>query len=236
MRLFALLLLIFVTTACSTIFTSDDLGLYGKSKILKPLIFPKEIANANPRLSQALHKAIQRWEVSAPVCFLISDEVFGPRGSVSVIISSPDPGMLSILGYFSPERHSLFLNEYMETHPLDYSDEAIYKVCLHELGHLLGLPHIVGKIDEEGNSSFQGGGAFDIVLPTKEEAERCIMYPVSNNDLETDLSPIEILWVRHALMHDLNLTSFLGTCIYENNKIRPASDKTIIGSIAHDRN
>jgi hypothetical protein len=181
-------------------------------------------------------KAIDRWELSAPVDFKIIDEMYGPRGSISVnfgtYISPFDPTGLNILGFYNPEIHLLFFNEHMETDKENFSDDALYKTCLHELGHVLGLPHIVGKLDENGKETFDFGGGFDIVLPTKAEAKKCIMYPVSSDKEQTDLTEIEILWVRHALMHDLNLTSLLGTCNYEKDDAGLLENKAIVGSLS----
>jgi hypothetical protein len=239
MRILALLLVSLIAVACSvTLLTPDDLELYCHSRILKPLILPKAIAEAHPRMFKQFMRAIDRWELSAPVDFKIIDEMYGPRGSISVgfgtCVSIFDPTGMNILGFFNPEQHILFFNERMESDAANFSDDSIYKTCLHELGHVLGLPHIVGKLDDDGNETFEAGGAFDIVLPTKAEAKKCIMYPVSNDKDQEDLTEIEILWVRHALMHDLNLTTFLGACNYEKDEARLHKDQTVVGSVPHE--
>lgn len=239
MRILALLLASFILVACSTtLLTSDDLELYCHSRILKPLILPKEVADAYPRIFKQFMRAIDRWELSAPVDFKVIDDVYGPRGSISVGFGTYrsifDPTGKNMLGFFDPEERILFFNERMENDTENFSDDSIYKTCLHELGHVLGLPHIVGKIDDDGNTTFESGGAFDIVLPTKAEAKKCIMYPISSDKDQEDLTEIEILWVRHALMHDLNLTTFLGACNYEKDEARLLEDQTIIGSLPHE--
>jgi hypothetical protein len=159
--------------------------------------------------------------MSVPVDFEIIDGMFGPIGSVSIVFglypTMSDPAGTNTLGFYNPDLHILFFNETEEQDEERFSDDSIYKTCLHELGHTLGVPHIIGRVNEKGESSFDHGRGFDIVLPTIEEAKKCIMFPVSKDSDQKDLSPIEILWARHFLMHDLNLTNFLGNCFYEKD-------------------
>jgi hypothetical protein len=222
MRILAALLLCFTTLACSNVSLSkDDLSLYCKSRIYKPFILPKEVADAHPRIVKQLRAAMNRWEMSAPVDFHILDGMMGPIGSVSIIFgyypTVYDLTGKNTLGFYNSDLKLLFFNEDQELNTEKFSDDSIYKTCLHELGHTLGLPHVIGKSDENGEIGFFGGRGFDIVLPTLEEAKKCIMFPVASDKEQRDLTPLEILWVRHALMHDLNLTSFLGNCFYEKD-------------------
>lgn len=217
MRMIILLLLLIVLGACSNVsLNTDDLNLYCNSRIFKPLILPKEVSDKFPRITKQFNRAIRRWEMATPVELHVYDDFSGPRGSISVFFGNY-MNMLSvsnnILGFYSPNTKMLFFTDDMENEET-YSDDAIYKTCLHELGHVLGLPHIIGKIDDNGDFSYESGSGFDIVLPSKEDAEKCIMYPIAHDEDQTDLSPVEILWARHALMHDINLTSFLENCTY----------------------
>jgi hypothetical protein len=238
MRILAMLLVCLAAVACSaTLLTPDDMELYCHSRVFKPLILPKEIAEKHPRITKQLHKAMQRWELSAPVDFKIFEGQMGPRGSISVVFNpAVNPFIMmmpGILGLYNADAHYLFFNEEMEHNEKEFSDDSIYKTCLHELGHVLGLPHIVGKLDEKGNPSFDFAGSFDIVLPTDEEARKCIMYPIASDKDQTDLSPVEILWVRHALMHDLNLTTFLGLCMYgKENGVGLQQDQAVIEGVS----
>ena len=219
MRILIIILTTLLTSACCFVggSISDDVALYKNSRVLKPIIFPKELSEKFPKISKEFMRAVHRWEISTPVEFYVSQEIYGPRGSISVGIgfypTMLDPEGKNTLGFYNPAQQYLFFNENLE----NSEDESVYKTCLHELGHVLGLPHIIGKIDEDGEKNFVFGGAYDIVLPTKAEAKKCIMYPISCDEEQDDLTEIEILWVRHALMHDINLTSFVETCIYEKN-------------------
>jgi len=222
MRVIAAVLLCFTILSCSNLYIShNDMDLYCGSRIYKPFILPKEIEESHPRITKQLIRAMNRWAMSVPVDFHIISGMSGPVGSTSVVFgrypTMSDPAGTNTLGFYNPELHLLFFNEEEEIDEKKFPDESIYKTCLHELGHVLGLPHIIGKVDNNGKLNFSGGRGFDIVLPTLKEARCCIMFPVEADKDQTDLSPIEILWARHALMHDLNLTSFLGTCFYEEN-------------------
>lgn len=214
MRVLAIILIsIFAASACSSVtIDKDDVGLYQKCKVFKPLILPKMVSDANPRITKAFRKAIARWEMAVPVEFNVFDGMMGPRGSISVVMGGDNPFTMSfggfILGYFSPGTQVLFFNHAMEEDVEHFSDDALYHTCLHELGHVLGLPHFIGKTDLEE------GGVHDIVLPTKDEARKSIMYPYPADDVQRDLTPIEILMARHFLIHDLNFTSSMGNCNY----------------------
>ncbi len=220
MRILIAMLLCFTFAAClATFLTPNDVTFSNHSKIYKPLLIPKEISDAHPRIIGQLIKAIHKWESVAPVELHIIYDYWGPRDSTAIVIdiqpTLADPTGDNLLGYYNPVTNVLFLNKNMETNLERFSENYLYRTCLHELGHLLGLPHIIGKLDDDGKETFDYGGCFDIVLSTKKEAKKCIMFPVASNSEENELSEIEIFWVRNSLMHDLNLTSLLGTCTYE---------------------
>ena len=161
-----------------------------------------------PLMYEALNAALQEWTNQLPVCFTIYIEEqqlpfrlpfeppsFVERWNVVEVLlddlqSPPFSYSMGILGIWDPYgRQLLFDAEFLETQP-----DVAYPVALHELGHMFGLPHVVGIYEP----AFSGW----LVLPESEDAETYVMYPSYVSDKgQKALSEIEIEIARHHLLH-----------------------------------
>jgi hypothetical protein len=113
-----------------------------------------------------------------------------------------------IVGLYDPYRRTILIDV---KNNLDNDSDEVFNICVHELGHAFGLPHVIGKVNTEDNELFKYGGVSDIVLPLDSDAQKCIMYPFTS-EKRLKLQTVEILWARHFLMHDMNLTACNTPC------------------------
>ena len=96
-----------------------------------------------------------------------------------------------LLGLWHSQEQSILLDaDVLETLP-----EIAYSVTLHELGHVFGIPHVVGFSDE-GLTGF-------IILEEGTDAKNYVMYPRYVKDHEQKiLSALEIQLARHGVTHN----------------------------------
>lgn len=149
-----------------------------------------------PVLTAALIRAIQEWSKYIPISVKIYKEdpsVFSPFTMgpmvyhnrpciVQVIMTDMQLPTFNypedVVGLWDSSNNQLLL----DSDKLEVDSEAAYAVCLHELGHMFGVPHVIGK-DEIGLTGY-------IVVP--EAAQQYVMYPNYAGKDQNVLSPIEI--------------------------------------------
>jgi len=113
-----------------------------------------------------------------------------------------------LIGVWYPKYERIVLDaDRLETNPA-----KAYAVSLHELGHMLGVPHVVG-FDEQGLTGY-------LVLDVGINAQKFVMYPksISKNPQKT-LSPIEVMIAKHHLLTywtKSHLTSKIQACELDN--------------------
>jgi|SRR5689334_567467 len=164
------------------------------------VLFTDEIA-ASPVTSHAFEEAIQTWANDLPVqCGIYLDEVH-PLLPINALIPtiSDMPGIVhvrivdihaqpwlmeeGVLGFWDYQTNNLVLDKGL----LEMDPDMAYSVCLHELGHVFGLPHL-----ENESAQFPLSG--EIMVPDEFDASRMVMYPIYDPDKNkrATLSDLEI--------------------------------------------
>lgn len=189
---------------------------------LNLVLFPDEIA-ANPVMKKGLEDALTEWmnEVPIELCPMMDNkDANTPYGMPSI---ADEPGIVRIhlanvnaAPYFMPEgvlgfwdaSHNLLV---LDTGYLEKDPDMAYSVALHELGHVLGLPHIENRNSPEALSG-------EIIVPDSTDASRMVMYPYYDptKDKRPHLTKLEIEIVREHLL-DLNHlldTSCIGVTLH----------------------
>jgi len=105
------------------------------------------------------------------------------------------PDFSSMVGYYAPNQNLVVLDADLEmTEPIDYDiamDSVPKLVALHELGHVLGLPHITYVDNQDHLPTYEHSSPGDIVFQTEEEAQTYIMFPVLQHSRATGISDME---------------------------------------------
>lgn len=171
------------------------------------VVFEDEIAQS-PNITKAFQAALNEWVEHLPLECLIFVEksspfLFVPFGPD---ITSEQPGIVrvhmvdihiapysmpvGILGYWNWKENALVLDKGM----LENDPDKAYMVCLHELGHVLGLPHFVNQHDLGALSGW-------IVIPDEFDAKQTVMCPVSSDsNKHAKLSQLEISLAQKNLL------------------------------------
>lgn len=173
---------------------------------LNLVVFPDEV-QAYPVITHALEEALSEWmhEVPIEIAPMIDDhDPSMPQGMPTI---ADEPGVVrvhiasvngppyfmppGVLGFWDAATNLLVLDtSYLEADP-----DMAYSVCLHELGHVLGLPHI-----ENRNSPYAISG--EIIVPDDCDAARMVMYPMYDPDKNrrAHLTQLEIDIVRENIL------------------------------------
>ena len=167
-----------------------------------------------PEIADAFLMALHEWEKHIPIKLSVFTEdptvinpVYGVEvwhnrpGIIQVLIvdlnAPPFNYPEGVIGLWDSVNHHIQLDaDVLTAHP-----DAAYGVSLHELGHVFGVPHIVGE-EDHGISGF-------IIVPKEVEAEKYVMYPIYKKDGHHALSVIEINLAIHHVMHFLTNRSLL---------------------------
>lgn len=165
------------------------------------IVFKKEVEKY-PVTWENIAQAIDKWKSLIPVRFLVvvMDPITNPAFLASetgaIVIHLGDlqdkpygfpEGVLGM--WYSPKEELFFDADTLEGIP----DKA-YTVALHELGHMFGVPHVVGF--------FQHGTSGSIVLPLGADPTERVMYAYSiKSKQQSVLSNVEIMLARFNLIH-----------------------------------
>jgi len=184
------------------------------------MISYEKYAEQYPNIHAAVNRAINEWEKRVPIDFSVimepKDPKFGVSGFYSFLspikiiatdVHDPAIGFESIptmVGLWDAENGRLLLDDSLEEDP-----DVAYAVALHELGHLLGLPHIVSP-DEFLTYNGQ--------IVVEENAEDYVMFPRLVEDAPVELSELEIKMATEYVTHHLTSGSMrlsVDNCLHQ---------------------
>ena len=163
------------------------------------LMAPKSETVAYPETWAAFNRATDEWAKHLPIRWIVVEQFEDmpiPAELHSAIVVrltnlEAEEFSSSILGVWNPYAEAIMLS----ADKLESKPSQAYSVRLHELGHMIGLPHFV-NYDEIGRTGF-------IAVHPSVEAEDFVMYPnaVKGRD-QIELSPLEIsLAKQHLVSH-----------------------------------
>lgn len=189
----------------------DSVQQEDKFYVAMEVVFHADQAAKYPLTSAGLQDAISMWMSKVPVRMgvFIQDSAppvvipfmpFGPinyldrPGIVEILmddIQAPPYNMPpEYLGVWIPSEKKL----YLDADTLEINPAQAYSVALHELGHMMGLPHIAGY-DEPAKTG-------TVIIGPGQDAESFVMYYMSvPGKPQNVLSQIEIDVARHHLLH-----------------------------------
>lgn len=164
------------------------------------LFFESQISEY-PNAYEAFMRAMTEWSLHVPVRWVFLTEPTNSSFSIShrvglisvMFVDMTDPLFAygSLIGLWDHEDQRILIDgKKLE----DYPDKA-YSVALHEIGHMLGVPHVMSMKDFQGYTGF-------IVLPENVDAENFVMFPraIANKPQQV-LSSIEVEIAHHNLVH-----------------------------------
>ena len=147
-----------------------------------------------PATWEKVQAALEEWSNMTPMRYIVFEDIDYIPQSITIHLddlSSPRWGFPDqYLGMWRPDESTILLDaDFLETDPT-----KAYSVALHEIGHMLGVPHVIGFY-EVGPTGF-------VILPEGEDAFGYVMYPRGVDGYnQAILSDLEIMFARHHLMH-----------------------------------
>lgn len=163
----------------------------------------EEQLSAYPVTFNAFNEALAEWALHIPVKFTTYVDptstvpfqlsALSRSGIIQVTFGNLQEYGLppNLLGIWMPRKRHIMINAAL----LEDDSDTAYSVALHELGHLFGLPHIVGE-NEDANTGW-------IVLGPNEDGPSAVMYPRTVEEKkQKKLSQLEIALATHYLLHE----------------------------------
>jgi hypothetical protein len=136
----------------------------------KVLILDEQELERFPNLHNHLIQAVHVWAAHIPVHFVISynPKAHGTKVQFIDLAEYPYQNPYAI-GMFDEARNTLSIQYSLEgsTHSGVYGNRNV-NVIVHEIGHMLGLPHITSE----------GTACHNTIQVKQELAERSVMYPL----------------------------------------------------------
>lgn len=145
-----------------------------------------------PHTMDSVLNALETWALALPAQIEWDfDELALDGFPITVVDIEKIPGYdgFGILGMTMPSRGTIWLDDSLENDP---DPTVAYRVTLHELGHLFGLPHFIGY-------DFRHKVNGDLIVGDDEKAKKHIMYPWVSLSSAQGLSTLEIEIVRKHL-------------------------------------
>ncbi len=189
MKTLLLLIALFFNTTCTTNF--EKLIVDQTFYPIRVFVFDKENVLDHRVAHAAFLESIHRWAKYLPVHFVITYE-----NRVSGVLVRYDDlqgsgyNIENAVGLYIGQslfnwRERIVIDDDVETQRFQYPDNTrAVHVCMHEIGHMLGLTHIVGP-----KSPYHR----NIAASSETQARLCVMYPVANGVVVPHESELDIL-------------------------------------------
>lgn len=160
--------------SADTIVTQENATEY---KIRLEFYIAQEDVDEYPDLVQSFGWALEQWSEVLPIEALVFfDDIILSRPSV-VTVDFSNAESDNILGvWFDKPNRIIFFTKHLIGH-----NQLTNAVCLHELGHLFGLPHILYPLDARAPAG-------SIIA---DNAETYFMFPQLDDDAPTKISALE---------------------------------------------
>ncbi len=188
------------------------------------VVLHAEQAAKYPVTHEALQMALDEWAKHLPIRLTVYIEDSTPPvpmqpfmwfgtpdyinryGVVEILMDdiqgAPYNRSLGILGLWLPDAKQILL----DADTLEANPDMAYSVTLHELGHMFGLPHLVGFTEPAYTGT--------LVVPIAEDAESYVMYPTNiPGKLQQTLSQLEIDLARHYVLHSWSNGLKIADCL-----------------------
>ena len=184
---YILLLWAMLLMSCSTMPPKKKLN----TQITKVFVIDLKNALKYPKTTTSFIDAVNIWAEQVPVHFILTNDqnvmvirvVFGDLSGL--------PGTLktSLGVYYPGSDERVVIDDDLENNDLaSFYGSMRTSVCVHEIGHALGLPHVVGPQDTCHN---------DLVV---NDAPIHIMYPAMIPELSQRITDVEINFLREKLL------------------------------------
>lgn len=199
------------------VITQDSIYNIDKVYVSIELVLHASQMEKYPVVTAAFKSAMQTWADNLPIRFTLYVEDQRQRPTMPFLFNTAPPSVLQrigviqvlmddlqspsfsfpagLVGLWDSEEKKLLLDaDHLESRP-----DMAYSVSLHELGHLLGISHIVG-FDHPAPTGY-------LALPEGIPAEDYVMFPSVKEGSQNKLSTLEIAIARHYVLYRLTDTS-----------------------------
>lgn len=172
----------------------EDIKFYVDFELI---VFQSDI-ETYPVMWRAFTEALYEWSVHIPIRWSVFIQPNGKpylfyekhRAIQIRFAELEEEGFPGFVGLWFNTENSVLLDVMLEKKPA-----IAYSVSLHELGHMLGVPHVIG-FNDPGHTGY-------IVLGRDIDATQYVMYPSAIDGVDQkSLSLIEINLARNSLMFD----------------------------------